>query len=104
MPKSIEETIIKECFWEYHFTHRDIRALATSTDAQEQMFLFGKILANATHLLRSMAIFDLSTLEKLILTYKVPAFNHDFTMRRIHMLEYYFLDKPLTINELKWIA
>jgi hypothetical protein len=51
-----------------------------------------------------MEIFDRATLGEMIASYTVPTFNHDFFLRRIRMLEYYFLGKPLTIRELQWVA
>jgi len=104
MQKKAIEDIIKECFWEYSFSEDDIISLAKSENPQEQMFLFSKILANAKRLFRSMEIFNKSDLERLIESYSVPTFNHDYMARRLNMVEYYFLDKPLTINELKWVA
>ena len=68
------------------------------------MFLFAKILENAKELLKSMKIFDQKDLEVLIDTYRLPAFNREYMARRLNIVEYYFLGKPLTINELKWVA
>lgn len=96
--------IIKDCFWEYSMSSDDIVALAKSDDLKEQEFLFEKLLLNSTRLFKSMEIFDRESLSHLISMYAVPKFNHDFIARRKNMLEYYFLDKPLTVNELKWTA
>ncbi len=98
------EEIIKECFWEYNFTENEILLLAKSENEKERAFLFSKILANSKQLLKSMKVFDKDVLKQLIESYSVPSFNHDYMARRINMLEYYFLNKPLTINELKWTA
>jgi len=94
--------IIKDCFWEYDFSSDDILAMAQSSDFREQQFLFEKILLNSTRLLKSMEIFARKDFEKLLSAYRVPAFNSDYIVRRKSMLEYYFLDKPLLVNELKW--
>ncbi|MCH9740987.1 MAG: hypothetical protein K0U38_09140 [Epsilonproteobacteria bacterium] len=103
MNRMVEE-IIKECFWEYNFTENEILLLAKSENEKERAFLFSKILANSKQLLKSMKVFDKDVLKQLIESYSVPSFNHDYMARRINMLEYYFLNKPLTINELKWTA
>ena len=100
----IVQSIIEDCFWEYDFTNDEIVTLAKSDDPKEQSFLFSKILANAKHLFASMRIFDEQDLKYLIENYHLSSFYATFLTRRINMLEYYFLDKPLTINELKWIA
>ncbi|MEA1953842.1 MAG: hypothetical protein U9O24_05580 [Campylobacterota bacterium] len=96
--------IIKDCLWEYTMSKDEISDLANSSDFREQQFLFAKILENSTQLFNSMEIFDKDSLERLIVAYRVPTFNRDYMARRKNMLEYYFLDKPLTVNELKWIA
>ncbi len=103
MHKIVEE-IRKDCFWEYNFTEDDLCLLAKSENEKERVFLFSKILANSKQLLKSMKIFEKDVLKQLIESYSVPSFNHDYMARRINMLEYYFLNKPLTINELKWTA
>ena len=104
MQKRQINNIQKECFWEYSFNKNDIISLAKSQDKQEQMFLFTKILENAKELLKSMKIFDESDLKRLVESYTLPSFRHEYMARRLNIVEYYFLDKPLTINELKWVA
>jgi len=104
MRNAVYKKIIQDCFWDYNMTEEDIIALSQSSDFREQKFLFGKILVNSTQLLKSMEIFSKKDLERLIIDYRVSAFNHDYIARRKNMLEYYFLGKPLTINELKWVA
>jgi len=102
--QQIAERILKECFWEYDLKAEDIIALAKSSNPKEQRFLFEKILANSTYLLKSMEIFDLSGLKKLIDEYRVSAFNHDYIARRINMLEFHFLGRALSVDELRWTA
>jgi len=104
MSKKQLKTILKDCFWEYNFTEYDIILLAKSQNQQEQMFLFTKILENAKELIKSMKIFDKEDLERLIESYTLPTFKRDYMARRLNIIEYYFLDRPLTINELKWVA
>ena len=99
MHKQQLKTIQKTCFWEYNFTEEDIISLAKSQNQQEQMFLFTKILENAKELIKSMNIFDKEDLENLIESYTLPTFKRDYMARRLNIIEYYFLDRPLTINE-----
>ena len=98
------KTILKTCFWEYNFTKDDIISLAKSQNQQEQIFLFTKILENATELIKSMKIFAKEDLERLIDSYTLPTFKRNYMARRLNIIEYYFLDRPLTINELKWVV
>ena len=92
---SLIENILKDCFWEYNFTHEEIIALANSQNQKEQEFLFSKVLANSKELFKSMKIFKHDDLKRMIENYQIPKFNQDFFVRRINMLEYYFLDEPL---------
>ena len=96
--------IIKECFWEYNFTEDDIKRLALSDDKKERVFLFQKILLNSTHLFHDLKIFHRDYLVEMIKNYRVPTFNHDYIFKRKNMAEAYFLDKPLVVDELRWIA
>jgi len=91
--------LLKDCFWEYDFKSSDIVNMSISKDEREKKFLFEKILLNSTEMLKSMEIFDKNSLKKLIEEYKIPTFNHDYTARRINILEYYFLNKTLTVKK-----
>jgi len=97
------ERILKDCIWEYNFTIEDIKKLAIGT-TREKSFLFQKILLNSTSLFSSLKIFNENDLRILIEKYKVPAFNHDYIFKRKNMAEVYFLNKPLAIRELQWVA
>jgi hypothetical protein len=97
------EKILKDCIWEYNFTIEDIKKLAIGT-TREKSFLFQKILLNSTSLFSSLKIFNENDLKILIEQYKVPTFNHDYTFKRKNMAEVYFLNKPLAISELQWVA
>ncbi len=96
--------IKKECFWDYDFSDEEIRQMATSDDIKERSFLFQKILLNSTSLFNDLKIFKPNVLKELLENYKVPAFNHDYIFRRKNIAEVYFFDKPLLIEELKWVA
>jgi hypothetical protein len=98
------EQIKKDCFWDYDFSDDEIRALALSDDESKRNFLFQKILLNSTNLFNDLKIFDINTLSYLLENYKVPKFNHDYIFRRKNLVEVYFFDKPLLIEELKWVA
>lgn len=98
------ERILKNCFWEYAFTPEDILHMADGDDWEEKRFLFEKILANSTQMLDAMKIFRPEDLEKLLDSYVVPRFNHDYLARRKNIVEFCFFDKPLTVRELQWIV
>jgi hypothetical protein len=102
--QDLVDKIIKDCFWEYDFLKEDIYNMANGTDINAKKFLFSKILANSTDMIKSMKIFSKDDLKELIESYKVPSFNSEFIKRRLNMLEFYFLDKELKVTELKWVA
>jgi hypothetical protein len=102
--QDLVDKIIKDCFWEYDFLKEDIYNMANGTDINAKNFLFSKILANSTDMIKSMKIFSKDDLKELIESYKVPSFNSEFIKRRLNMLEFYFLDKELKVTELKWVA
>ena len=96
--------LIKACFWEYDFTIDDIKKMASGNNEKEKEFLFDKIINNSTDLLNDLEIFNKHDLKMLLEQFVIPEFNSAFLQRRKNIAEYYFFDKPLTIEELKWIA
>jgi len=102
--QQIIKNILKDCFWEYSFTEKDIIDIIKGNDFAKKKFLFRKILLNSTRVLTDLKIFESSELKRMIEEFKVPKFNHDYIFRRHNIVEVYFLNKPLLINELKWVA
>ncbi|MBL0703296.1 MAG: hypothetical protein JJV95_04870 [Sulfurospirillum sp.] len=95
--------ILKDCFWDYAFSVDAIIKLS-SGEKREKSFLFQKILLNSTSLFNALKIFKDDDLKSLIEDYNVPTFNHAYIFKRKNMAEAYFLNKPITINELKWVV
>ena len=102
--QKILDNIIKDCFWDLDFTDKDINDIINSKDIKGKSFLFDKILLNSTNLILDLKIFRKIDLKWLIEKFEVPNFNYDYIFRRKNIVEVYFLDKPLLIEELKWIA
>ena len=100
--KKIIEQIIKDCFWDMDFNVDEISSIVLCNDFKEKIFLFDKILLNSTKLFASLKIFSKEGLEKLIKDYKLPDFNKSIAKRCLNLAEAYFLDEPLTIEELTW--
>ena len=94
----------RDCFWDYNFSDEEIRKLANSDDIRERSFLFQKILLNSTNLFGDLKIFKRELLFDLIKEYEVPVFNHNHAFKRKNMAEVYFLNKPLLVDELKWVV
>lgn len=98
------ERIQKECFWDLNISSDDIKNILINNDSKKVNLLFEKILLNSTALFKDLEIFDKKELETLLENYKVPRFNGEYAFRRKNMAEVYFFDKPLLIDELKWVA
>lgn len=102
--QKILDNILNDCFWDLDFTDKDINDIINSKDIKGKSFLFDKILLNSTNLILDLKIFRKDDLKILIEKFEVPSFNYDYIFRRKNIAEVYFLDKPLLIDELKWIA
>ncbi|MGM0609316.1 MAG: hypothetical protein ACQESP_12980 [Candidatus Muiribacteriota bacterium] len=98
------QRILKDCFWDLNVTKDDIKNIINSDDTKKINMLFEKILLNSTALFHDLEVFDKKQLKTLLENYKTPRFNGEYAFRRKNMAEVYFFDKPLLIDELKWIA
>lgn len=98
------QRIQKDCFWDLNISSDDIKNVIHSDDNKKINMLFEKILLNSTALFQDLEIFDKKRLETLLENYKIPQFNKEYAFRRKNMAEVYFFDKPLLIDELKWVA
>ena len=96
--------IQKECFWDLDITAKDIKDIVKSNDLQKKKLLFEKILLNSTRFFYDLRIFDKTDLKLLLKEYKILKFNSEYALRRKNLVEVYFFDKPLLIDELKWVA
>ena len=97
------DRIKKDCFWEYNFSNEEIVNIAKRGDKRQKQFLFEKILLNSTSLFNDLKIFSKKDLKELIENYKIPSFNKNYAFKRKNIAEVYFLNKPLLVNELKWM-
>lgn len=98
------ERIKKDCFWDLNISQVAIKDIVKSDNERQKKMLFEKILLNSTALFKDLAIFDRAQLEMYLESYKIPSFNSKYAFRRKNMAEVYFFDKPLLIDELRWIA
>lgn len=96
--------LIQDCFWDLEISDADIEAIINGHDWSQKVFLFDKILKNSTQFFKDLAMFSQNDLRQLLKEYPVPAFNYDYIFRRKNLVEVYFFDQPLLINELQWIA
>lgn len=96
--------IKKDCFWDMNMSKSDMITIVQSNDKRKKKMLFEKILLNSTALFKDLKIFELSDIKYYLENYTIPKFNNQYAFRRKNLAEVYFLDKPLLIDELKWIA
>lgn len=96
------EEINRECFWEYNFSNSEILKMAQNGSEQEKMFLFSKIMDNATDVLRCLDIFTPVDQQKMALRYKAPLFNHSFLDKRHKIIKYFITKQQVDIPELRW--
>ncbi len=96
--------IKKDCFWDLDISNKEIDNIANGDDFRKKSYLFEKILLNSTKLFSDLEIFKIDDLRVLVENYKIPRFNHEYAFRRKNMVEVYFFNKPLLIDELKWVA
>ncbi len=96
--------IKKDCFWDLNISNDEIDDILVGKDERKKKMLFEKILLNSTSLFKDIAIFEKDQLSILLDNYKIPKFNEKYAFRRKNMVEVYFFDKPLLIDELKWVA
>lgn len=96
--------IKKDCFWDLDISHEQFCDILAGKDIRKKAILFEKILLNSTSLLCDLEVFDKEELKFLLENYQIPHFNKEYAFRRKNIAEVYFFDKPLLIDELKWIA
>jgi len=97
------ERIQKDCFWDFNISDKEIDSILRDEDIRKKAMLFEKILLNSTSLFKDLEIFNRNQLKNFLENYKIPGFNAEYVFRRKNMAEVYFFDKPLLIDELKWI-
>ncbi len=96
--------ILKECFWDVDMQASEIKEIISGQDFRKKQFLFEKILLNSTKMLRDLSMFESSELQGLLDNIKIPSFNYDYVFRRKNIVEVYFFNSKLLIDELKWVA
>ena len=98
------QKIQKDCFWDLKLEVEDIQKIIASDDIQKKSFLFSKILLNSTNMFQALKIFSIEDIAFFLDRFEIPKFNYDYIFKRKNMAEVYFLDRPLLINELKWVT
>jgi len=84
------QRIKKECFWDVAMSRERFDELVNAQDTKKKQYLFEKILLNSTKILVSNML--------------ISQFNRAHILRRKNLVEVYFFNKELQIDELKWVA
>jgi len=95
--------IIKESFWDYNFSIKELEIICNGDDFRSKKFIFDKILKNSTDVLSDIKIFTKKDRIDLLKDFKVPKFNYDFINRRFKILKRLILKENVEILELSWI-
>lgn len=98
------ERIIRECFLDSIITEEELQAVLKSGAPREKEQLFERILLNSSRYLLDLQLFDRDDLAILVEEYRLPEFNRDFVFRRKNIVEFFFFNKEMKIEELKWTA
>jgi len=96
--------IIKECFWDTEIDKSEILKIANGNDFRKKQFLFEKILLNSTKMFNDLNMFNKKELKKMLSEIKISSFNKNYILRRKNLVEVYFFDSELLIDELKWVS
>lgn len=96
------QRIVKECFWDLQITPVDIHEILSGNDTGKKKLLFEKILHNSTQLFKDISLFSREDMEMICKDFKIPQFNNAFIARRKNMVDVYFFNKQLTVDELRW--
>ena len=94
----------KECFWDVSINEEMLYDIIGSADMKKKQFIFEKILLNSTKILTDLSIFNKKELKILTDNIQISSFNKAHILRRKNLVEVYFFDKELQIDELKWVA
>ena len=98
------ERIQKECFWDTIMSEEMFYNTLNSKEMKKKQYIFEKILLNSTKMISDLKNFNKAELQILTDNIKTPHFNKVHTLRRKNLVEVYFFDKELKIDELKWVA
>ena len=98
------QRIQKECFWDVAMSKKAFFDILGSQDMKQKQYIFEKILLNSTKMLIDLKTFNKNELKDLTENIKISNFNKAHILRRKNLVEVYFFDKELQIDELKWVA
>ena len=98
------ERIQKECFWDTIISKEVFYNMLNSKEMKKKQYIFEKILLNSSKMLSDLKNFNKADLRILTDNIKIPNFNKAHVLRRKNLVEVYFFDEELKIDELKWVA
>jgi len=102
--ENVAKEIVKECFWDYDLSEKDILQMIKGVDKRSKNILFEKILVNSQNLLLALSLFKKDELKEFLTNYKVPHFNKEYIQKRKDIAEFFFFGKKLKYKDLLWTA
>lgn len=94
----------KECFWDISMSEEMLYNIINSQDMKKKQYVFEKILLNSTKIFSDLKIFNKNELKDFTKNINVSSFNRAHILRRKNLVEVYFFNKELQVDELKWVA
>ena len=96
------DEIIRDCFWDYQLDEDGIVAIFEKNNPVEKRFLFTKIFANSTNVLKALEIFPLTEIKQFLDDFHTPHFNRDYLQRKRAIVRHVMLNEPVSVKELGW--
>ncbi|KJR40645.1 hypothetical protein MCHI_003462 [Candidatus Magnetoovum chiemensis] len=94
--------IIKQCFWDYNYTVKDIENIVISAAENEKLYLLKKIIVNHKDFFRAVRIFNENELKALLLNIPNGCFKYEYQNVRLMSLRNYYLGEENAPKRLRW--
>jgi len=103
MLRDIITGIIKDCYWDYDVTEKDIQDISESDNFRLKQKLFAKIMYNSTDRLKALRIFNQEDLKKLFTSFSPsPGHKEKFINKHILVLRNILLNEKNKVEGLQW--
>ncbi|SLM28191.1 hypothetical protein MTBBW1_1270041 [Desulfamplus magnetovallimortis] len=100
---NILNTVIKECFWDYDYTTKDIENIIYGNQKDEKLYLLKKIILNSSDFFRvAKRLFKENDLKELLEKIPYGCFKHEFQNTRVAALRNHYLGETNAPERLRW--
>lgn len=77
-------------------------AIFEKNNPAEKRFLFTKIFANSTNVLKVLEIFSLDEIKQFLDEFRAPRYNREYLQRKRDIVRHLMLNEPVSVKELEW--